>query len=168
MPIVALLLDATAFFIRRAARLPDPKRRREGGNLILLVFGLGVFCLLLGGIFGIWQPMLAFFWVAFVWVAVMYVVQLYYAQEAKREVASELVLKALASLALASFITGKFYADHLAGSECLISFKEGRELRAIYMRSVSDGHLVALGKDRYYYPKSEVTEIKCERGGLLQ
>lgn len=163
MPIVIALLDLTAFLMRRAARLPRAALQAETGVLILSALVLTAIASILGFTTGFWKPLFALAWVIFLAIAMMHIVQMYYAHEAKKEVPSATLLKAMAFLAIASFLTGKVYADNIAGAQCVLSFREGRELRVRYMRSVSDGHLVALREARYYYPKSEVTEIKCER-----
>lgn len=61
---------------------------------------------------------------------------------------------------LVSYSVGGFYAGW-SGKPCVFTFNDGRQLRAIYQRSVESGHIVLLNRATYLLDKSSVNEIKC-------
>lgn len=62
--------------------------------------------------------------------------------------------------AVAAFSLGYNYGLG-GGRVCTFSFKEGRELKAVYARSVASGHLMRLANSSYFLDASSVDQIKC-------
>ncbi len=80
----------------------------------------------------------------------------------KEGVVSVMALSWLAFLwAVAAFILGYNYGL-VGGRVCTFSFKEGRELKAVYARSVASGHLMRLANASYFLDASSVDQIKCD------
>ena len=169
-----LLLPFYFIIGERISRLQERKERigRKRAELennlltlaaIIVGFGLAFHALLTQE----WRYLDLFLWLFFSVRAVLATAVLLKEIDAGNEIKLRTLTPALAFLALSAFGMGRGYAGGTAGSECVLSFKDGRTLTATYMRSVSDGHLVQLGNDRYYYPKSEVTEIKCDKRKMI-
>lgn len=69
----------------------------------------------------------------------------------------------LGALSATTMLSGMLYAGVWSGRECLFSFKDGHTVTMRFIRSLADGHLTMIDKTRYYIPRSEITEIECER-----
>lgn len=59
------------------------------------------------------------------------------------------------------FMIGRYYGD-LGGMVCNFNMDRGGQLTAVYMRSVSEGHLVRIGGKSYLLDRSHVDEISCD------
>lgn len=64
------------------------------------------------------------------------------------------------SWTIVAFTIGQYYGV-AGGRVCTVTFKDGRQLSAVYMRSVSNGHLIRVANSSYYLDNSNVDELRC-------
>lgn len=162
LPVYYVIGERVSLLRARKERVGRKRAELEKNILFLVSFLLGAGTFIYAAFAEEWRFFEAFFWLYFSVRAVLAISDLLRDHEAGSEMKLRTLTPALAMLAISAFATGRLYAETSAGTECLFSFRDGRTLTATYMRSVSDGHLVKLGDNRYYYPKGEVTEIKCD------
>lgn len=80
--------------------------------------------------------------------------------ERDSDIASSTIIWLCFGWGLTIFMLGHLYGM-FGGRVCMVSFADGRQVRAVYMRSVQDGHLIRLAGFSYFLEKSTVGEIKC-------
>lgn len=127
----------------------------------IAVFLISTFVLIFGGQ-GMYFALRLTLFLSVLVLSVTILVEALAEQEITGEIRTASALKLAVVVGVLFLVSGQSYARYLAGSNCTIIGKDGRFDRGVYLRSVSEGHLMRMTNHKVtLFPKAEVAQLFC-------